>query len=261
MLELLTRQPREGPPGGLPARLAWVTVVATGPVGAGRAAWLEAHLARLPAPLRPRLFALTWSSGADGAAPPSEWAADLDAVDRALGGDVERRTVIGSLDQALCALDDAGEALPVLLGEPAPVAWAVRRARGPVLVLPPLAPGPAPRPRAHVLARDAAEVEPLCRWARLLPAGAEVRLAAAERPGERPGDARAAAALDLALAGACEALAGHGLAAQVSVAPPADDEATLVVRAARRGALRRLFPGPDGPLLRRARRATLLAPA
>ncbi|MCO5169686.1 MAG: hypothetical protein M9894_25390 [Planctomycetes bacterium] len=263
MLELLTRQPREGPLVGLPERLAWVTVVATGPVGAGRAAWLQSHLSRLPAPLRPRLFALTWASGADGAAPPHAWAADLDAVDRALGGDVERRTVIGSVGQALTTLDASGETLPVLLADAGPVGWALRRARGPVLVLPPLEPGAAPRPRARVLARAADEVEPLCRWSRLLPAGTEVDLRAAGRPS----DARAGAALDLALAAAGEALTAAGLAARVGVGPldeddPAavEDGATIVVRAARRGLLRRLLPGPDARLVRRARQAILLVP-
>jgi hypothetical protein len=233
------------------------------PIGDSALRALRAHLSTLPPDVRVWAVRITSRSTREGGLPDPRWQDELAAVADALGheGTAERRTIVGTFDAAARSLDDGSTLLVVLDG--AGAQWALRHARGSTLILPAEAPARPGRPRALLVARDAAEAERLTSWAALLAPDVEVALRGVFQPTSHASSRVLydLTALEVALETARARLVAAGrfvVAGCVVHEDPPEEEATLVVRVARRGLLRRLLPGPDARACRRRPCARLL---
>lgn len=256
-------------------RLRSVAVLVDRPLGPAAVRWLREHLSALPPEVRRWTIRIAPRSAREEGFRDALATDELEALSQALGGPpAERRTVIGAFDAAASRLDDGATLLVVMdddRGRSPGARWALRRARGSTLILPTptgdAAGARAAAPRALLVARDASEIATLIAWSGLLPPGVEVTLQGvfadvSDASGRALADVEALrAALDAAHADLSAAGRRATTAVVLSEDPP-DDEATLVVRVARRGLLRRLLPGPDARACRRSARPRLLiAPA
>lgn len=242
-----------------------VAVLLERPAGPSVHRWLRAHLA--PGPEVRTWVVRVAPRSERGGLPDPRWLEELDGVAEALSAPrAERRTVVGAFDAAAGVLDD-GATLFVVVDGPRGTTrgadWAVRQARGSTLIIPGEEASLAERPRAVFVARDPAEVLQVAAWTPLLAPGVEVALRGVVAPAsEAPGRVLAElTALQAALDATRADLRAAGRTATAACGleeDPAGADATLVVRMARRGLLRRLLPGPDARACRHAR--LLVAP-
>jgi hypothetical protein len=243
------------------------------PAGPWAAGWLRDYIAPLSLDVERRIVRVANRlTDATGPSTAAEWAA-LDGVCGSLGAAYEdRRNAVGAFEAAAHGFD-APTALSIVCddgtGRARPTQWALRSARGSVLVLPAghrRSPPHAPR-RALLVARDESEIGILVAWSHLLQQNVEIELRAVFLPASDAPHAviRDLQALRRTLLVACSVLAANGRVARADAVlsdDPIEDGCDLVVRVARRGWLRRWLPGADARGWRRNPRARLLiAPA
>lgn len=245
----------------LPPGLRRAVVLTDSPCSEAQAGWLGAHLCAPPPGLELwAVLTLREESEPTAQAVLERICAALTAARRP----VTLRTLAGDLRVSLEAMAEVPAALPVLLDEPSGALsrWALRAASGPALLVPGKAPAGAPR--VVVLAESAEQVPLLTAWSALLPPGSAVELVGVpERLAERGAAGYVGLSqLEAALEQGARRLGRGGLkvTTRLAAGPEEPRGATLVIRPASRGFLRRWWAGSAERSLRRAPIPVLTVP-